>query len=194
MRWVGFPYSSLPNTFQGKYLVELEIIGGNIVQLWEDGEEKVLHKLRFLRIVSSKLRTFDLRLAPNLEQLTIEDCKDFVELHIPVDHHSKLEYLYINDSKLTNLHLGNTPNLVQLKLEHSDLSDYKITNLHFKNTPNLMNLTLEHCVDLVELQLPTESLKLEYLRVSDSKLTNLYLTNTPNLMMLQLIESPDANT
>ena len=41
MSWTGFPFSSLPNTFQGKYLVELDVIGGNIVQLWEDGEEKV---------------------------------------------------------------------------------------------------------------------------------------------------------
>ena len=41
MRWPGFPFSSLPNTFQGKYLVELDMYKSNIVQLWEDGEEKV---------------------------------------------------------------------------------------------------------------------------------------------------------
>jgi hypothetical protein len=41
MRWDGFPFSSLPNTFQGKYLVQLRISYSNIVQLWEDGEGKV---------------------------------------------------------------------------------------------------------------------------------------------------------
>ena len=41
MSWDGFPFSSLPNTFQGKYLVGLEMYKSNIVQLWEDGEEKV---------------------------------------------------------------------------------------------------------------------------------------------------------
>ena len=37
----GFPFSSLPNTFQGKNLVELEMHHSKIVKLWEDGEEKV---------------------------------------------------------------------------------------------------------------------------------------------------------
>lgn len=41
MRWHGFPFSSLPNTFHGKDLVELEIDHSKIVQLWEDGEGKV---------------------------------------------------------------------------------------------------------------------------------------------------------
>ena len=41
MRWRGFPFSSLPNTFQVKLLVGLQISFSNIVQLWEDGEEKV---------------------------------------------------------------------------------------------------------------------------------------------------------
>ncbi|PWA78263.1 toll/interleukin-1 receptor (TIR) domain-containing protein [Artemisia annua] len=203
MKWIGFPFSSLPNTFQGKNLVGLDIHGSNIVQLWEDGEGKVLYKLRFLRIGYSKLRTFDLRLAPNLEQLTIDYCKDFGEFHIPADHHSKLEYLNIRDSKLTNLHLGNTLNLKKLilrgghlvefqmpaqslKLESFDLSHSKLINLHFKNSPNLKNLTLEYCSDLVELQMPTESLKLEYLQISNSKLTNLHLGNTPNLKILIL--------
>ncbi|GKF32148.1 hypothetical protein Tco_0101946, partial [Tanacetum coccineum] len=70
MRWWGFPFSTLPNTFQGKYIVELKIYKSKIV---EDGEEKVLHSLRFLTIDTSKLRTFDLRLAPNLEQLLFTD-------------------------------------------------------------------------------------------------------------------------
>jgi hypothetical protein len=41
VNWPCFPFSSLPNTFQGKNLVELHISRGNTVQLWEDGEEKV---------------------------------------------------------------------------------------------------------------------------------------------------------
>ncbi|PWA88787.1 toll/interleukin-1 receptor (TIR) domain-containing protein [Artemisia annua] len=160
MRWNVFPSSSLPNTFQGKYLVGLEMVNSNIVQLWEDGEEKVLNNLRFLRIVDSKLRTFDLKLAPNLEQLTILFCDDFEELHMPADHHSKLEYLHISFSNLTSLHLG--------------------------NTPNLKNLTLEDCSNLVELQMPTYSLKLENLNLSDSKLRTLDLGLTPNLKRLNL--------
>ena len=41
VKWVGFNFSSLPNTFQGKNLVGLDIRDSNIAQLWEDGEGKV---------------------------------------------------------------------------------------------------------------------------------------------------------
>ncbi|PWA86310.1 toll/interleukin-1 receptor (TIR) domain-containing protein [Artemisia annua] len=209
IRWWGFPFSSLPNKFHGKNLVELDIHGSNIVQLWEDGEGKVLHKLKFLDIRFSELRTFDLRLAPNLEQLTIKHCYDFVELHMPVDHHPKLEYLTLAYSKLTNIHLRNTPNLKKLnlkccydlvefqmldeslKLEHLDLSHSNMTNLHLRNTPNLKTLVLHGCNDLVELQMPAESLKLEQLDLSHSKLTNLHLGNTPNLKILVLDSCTD---
>ncbi|GKE96459.1 Toll/interleukin-1 receptor domain-containing protein, partial [Tanacetum coccineum] len=210
----------------------------------------VLKKLRFLRIVYSKLRTFDLRVAPNLEQLTIEYCKVFEDLHIPADRHSKLKYLTLRSlkltslhlgntlnlkklilgdghlvefqmpaeslklehlvlihSKLTTLHLGNTPNLKildlqgcnhlvelqtpaeSIKLEHLNLSHSKLTNLHLRNTPNLKKLVLEGCTELVELQMPAESLKLEHLDLTDSKLTNLHLGNTPNLKKLKLSHS-----
>ncbi|PWA47142.1 toll/interleukin-1 receptor (TIR) domain-containing protein [Artemisia annua] len=183
MKWYGFPSSSLPNTFQGKYLVELDIRGSKIVQLWEDGEEKILYKLRFLRVSYSDLRTFDLsaskltnlhlentpnlktlilrgghlvelRVIPNLERLTIYKCYDFVELHMPA-HYLKLKYLDLSHSKLKIIHLG--------------------------NAPNLERLILEGCNDLVELQMPAESLKLEYLNLSHSKLKTIHLGNTPNL-------------
>ncbi|GJR03927.1 zinc finger, CCHC-type containing protein [Tanacetum coccineum] len=164
-----------------------------IVQLWGYGEEK-----------DSKLRTFDLRLAPNLEHLTIDNCKDFVKLHIPADHRLKLEYLKISYSKLTNLNLGNTPNLKTLKLinchglvefqmpakglklEHLYICDSKLTNLHLGSTPNIEKLILIGFNDLVELQMPAESLKLEHFYICDSKLTNLHLGNAPNLKTLKL--------
>ncbi|GJY92083.1 Toll/interleukin-1 receptor domain-containing protein [Tanacetum coccineum] len=160
MRFIGFPFSSLPNTFLGKYLVNLEMEGSNIVQLWEDGEEKVLNSLRFFTIKFAKLRTFDLGLAPNLEELSIAYCRDFVELHIPADHRLKLEYLHIYFTKLTKLHLG--------------------------NAPNLKTLEFEGCYNLEEFQIPSESLKLEHLAVSYLNLTNLHLGNTPNLKNLTL--------
>ncbi|PWA40565.1 toll/interleukin-1 receptor (TIR) domain-containing protein [Artemisia annua] len=153
MSWWGFPFSSLPNTFQGKYLVELEMDNNKIVQLWEDGEEKVLHNLRFLTIRFSKLRTFDLRVAPNLEQLTIYSY-DLVEIQMPAE---------------------------RLKLEHLDLTDSKLTSLHLGNTPNLETLILEGCSDLVELEMPSECLKLAKVDLSHSKLRTLDLGLTPNL-------------
>ncbi|PWA62252.1 toll/interleukin-1 receptor (TIR) domain-containing protein [Artemisia annua] len=203
MRWHGFPSLSLPNTFLGENLVGLDMDESNIVQLWEDGDEKVLHKLRFLTIRYSKLRTFDLRLAPNLERLTIYGCYDFVEIHMSVES-VKLEHLDLSYSKLTNLHLGNTPNLKNLildgcdnlvelqmpaespKLKEVDLSHSKLKSLRLGNTPNLETLIFKNCKDLVELQMPAESPKLEEVNLSYSKLTNLHLGNTPNLKTLKL--------
>ncbi|GJU22981.1 Toll/interleukin-1 receptor domain-containing protein [Tanacetum coccineum] len=204
MKWDFFSLPSLPNTFQGENLVGLELGYSKIIQLWEDGEEKVLYKLRFLKIKHSKLRTFDLRLAPNLEQLTIEDCYDFEELHIPADHHSKLEHLELANSKLKTIHLGSTPNLEELtlkgcndlvelempakslKLKKLNLSHSKLMTIHLGSTPNLEELTLESCNCLVELEMPVESLKLKKLNLSHSKLKTIHLGSTPNLEELTL--------
>ncbi|GJT57271.1 Toll/interleukin-1 receptor domain-containing protein [Tanacetum coccineum] len=83
LKWDGYPFSSLPKTFQAKNLVGLEMYQSNIVQLWEDGEEKPLLKLRFLEFTYSKLlRTLDLSVAPNLETLILENCHNLVEVHI----------------------------------------------------------------------------------------------------------------
>ena len=60
-----------------------------------------------------------------------------------------------------------------LKLEHLDLSHSKLTNLHLGNTPNLNMLILEGCKDLVELQLPAKSVKLSSLNLSHLKIRNL---------------------
>ncbi|PWA50622.1 disease resistance protein (TIR-NBS-LRR class) [Artemisia annua] len=199
----------------------LEEMGRNIVRrlypdepnkhsrLWIGNEiediltnDLVLNNLRFLRIVDSKLRTFDLKLAPNLEQLTISDCYDLVEFQMPAES-IKLEFLHFSYVNLPTFHLGNTPNLKtlklqgcyylvdfqmpaeSLKLEHLELTELKLTKPHLGSTPNLKKLILIEC-HLVEFQMPAESLKLEHLGLTDFKLTNLHLGNTPFLKELVL--------
>ncbi|GJV61592.1 Toll/interleukin-1 receptor domain-containing protein [Tanacetum coccineum] len=122
------------------------------------------------------------RLAPKLEELTIDYCKDFGDLHIPADRHSKLKYITLQSSKLTSLHLGNTLNLKKLILRDGHLR----FNKRSPRTPNLKTLDLGRCNNLVELQMPAESLNLELLNLKYSKLTNLHLGNTPNLKTLVL--------
>ncbi|GKC17822.1 Toll/interleukin-1 receptor domain-containing protein [Tanacetum coccineum] len=157
-----------------------------------DGK-KVLNNLRFLTIVQSKLRTFDFRLAPNLEQLTLHSCHDLVGFQMPVEslklehldlklqipyESLKLEHLNLSHSKLTNLHLWNTLNLKTLELKNWD-------------TPNLKTLKHEVCRDLVEFKMPAKSLKLEHLHLSCSRLTNLHLGSTPNLKTRKLNKCHD---
>nr|GEU88201.1 disease resistance protein [Tanacetum cinerariifolium] len=64
---------------------------------------------------SSKLRTFDLGLTPNLGMLSLENCADFVELHGPVAC-PNLKFLYLRNSRLRSLDLELIPNLEKLDL------------------------------------------------------------------------------
>nr|GEW63178.1 hypothetical protein [Tanacetum cinerariifolium] len=86
LSWLGYPFSSLPKTFQPKNLVGLEMELGNLVQLWKDGEEKVFYKLRFLKFMDSNLTTLDLGITPNLETLSLDNCTDMVELKTPAEY------------------------------------------------------------------------------------------------------------
>ncbi|KAJ0540699.1 TMV resistance protein N [Helianthus annuus] len=46
--WKSYPFQSLPESFQGYKLVNLQMAGSKISKLWEGGEGKVLNNLKFL--------------------------------------------------------------------------------------------------------------------------------------------------
>uniref|UniRef100_A0A251TSV1 Putative toll/interleukin-1 receptor (TIR) domain-containing protein n=1 Tax=Helianthus annuus TaxID=4232 RepID=A0A251TSV1_HELAN len=140
--WPKYPFRSLPQPFQANKLVNLEMVGSNISELWEGGEKKVLNKIRFIDLRYSKLETFDLSMTPNLEKLDLEGCCDFYKLHIPVEC-PKLKFLDLTSSKVSNLNLGMIPHLEVLHIDG--------------------------CKELVELHLPVECLSLEFLYLSGSK-------------------------
>ncbi|KAL4580740.1 hypothetical protein LXL04_016942 [Taraxacum kok-saghyz] len=178
-----YPFRSLPKTFQANNLVTLKMPRSEVVQLWEDGERKVLDKLRFLDLRWSKLRTLDLRLSPNLETLNLEYCCDLTELP---DGMWTLKHL--RSLKLSGLLLEKLPeDLYRLGcLEKLNLS---ITNI--KHLPDsicmlkhLKNLKLDGCKwleklpkDLGRLEclegLYLSSTKIEHLPDSICKLKNL---------------------
>ncbi|GKC47475.1 Toll/interleukin-1 receptor domain-containing protein, partial [Tanacetum coccineum] len=84
LRFKNYPFLYLPKTFQANNLVGLDMKYSRMVQLWEEGDQKVLQKLKFLSLSESKLRTFDLGLTPNLETLSLDNCANFEELHVHV--------------------------------------------------------------------------------------------------------------
>ncbi|GKE13500.1 TMV resistance protein N-like protein, partial [Tanacetum coccineum] len=73
LRWESYPYRFLPDTFHAYNLVELEMRGSNITQLWEGRERKVLKKLR----------------------LDLHGCHHLIELHVPIGCLKRLVYLDI---------------------------------------------------------------------------------------------------
>ncbi|CAI9270837.1 unnamed protein product [Lactuca saligna] len=159
LHWHAYPFRSLPETFQANNLVALLMSNSKIVQLWEGGETKVLHKLRFLDLSYSKLRTLDLGLTPNIETVRLEGCADLVEVHFLAEC-----------LKLITVHLGFS----------------MVRTLHLGSTPNLELLDLQGCPNLVELQMPRRSPNLRYLRLTDSMIKNLDIGLTPNLEELDL--------
>nr|GEY14168.1 hypothetical protein [Tanacetum cinerariifolium] len=187
LRWRGYPFASLPETFQAKNLVGLEMKYDNMVQLWKDGEEKALLKLRFLKFIFSELRTLDLSVAPNLETLILEHCTDLREVHFQVTPNLKeLRITYCD--RLEKLHMP--PDGPKLRtLDFRKLK--KLRTLHLGITPNLEKLRLNCCTDLVELHMRVECPKLINLKLNNLKLTTRHLGNTPNLETLKVDDCTD---
>ncbi|XP_023740046.2 disease resistance protein RPV1 [Lactuca sativa] len=203
LRWNHYPFTSLPKTFQVNNLVALGMAYSDIVQLWEGDERKVLNKLRFLDLSYSMLRTLDLGLTPNLEALTLVQCYNLVELHMPVEC-LKLKSVELSGSKFRTLDLGLAPKLELLDLENCrnlvklhmpsrclNLRSLKLTTSRLKTldigpTPNLEYLNLKGCYYLEKIQMPNECQKLTSLNISHSKLRTLNIGLTPNLEYLDL--------
>ncbi|GJZ99562.1 Toll/interleukin-1 receptor domain-containing protein [Tanacetum coccineum] len=186
LKWRGYPFSSLPKTFQAKNLDGLEMQFSNSVQLWKDGEEKACLKLRFLKFTHSKLRTLDLSVAPNLETLILENCYNLVEVHFQVTPNLKELRIY-DCNRLEKLHMpAESP-----KLRCLNLNDSKLRTLHLGITQNLQTLSLYDCTDMVELCMPAECPKLVKLDISNLKLRTLHLGIIPNLETLRLTDCTD---
>ncbi|CAI9303580.1 unnamed protein product [Lactuca saligna] len=202
LQWYNYPFRSLPETFEANNLVALHMANSGIVQLWEGGERKVFNKLKFLFLSGPKLRSLDLRLAPNLETLRLQRYGGLVELYMPREC-LKLRSLELFDVKLRTLDLGLTPNLENLLLVSGDMVELymldRCLNLRSLNvdhsnlrtldiglTPNLEYLVLRSCYDLEELHMANECLKLRSLYLRGLKWRTLDLGPSPNLERLDL--------
>ncbi|XP_076927748.1 TMV resistance protein N-like [Bidens hawaiensis] len=203
LHWPQYPFYCLPKSFQAKKLVNLEMVGSNISQIWEGGERKVFNKLGFLDLRWSKLETFDLGITPHLETLDLDGCKNFLELNMLYEC-PNLKLINLSGSKLSSLNLGLTPYLERLYLEECNdfvelqlpiecpnlkflnLSGSKVSNLSLRLTPNLEMLDLRGCDNFVELCMPVKCPKLNFLNLNGSNVSILNLWMTPNLEMLDL--------
>ncbi|GKA92741.1 disease resistance TIR-NBS-LRR class family protein, partial [Tanacetum coccineum] len=182
LSWYGYPFSSLPKTFQAKNLVGLDMHYNNMVQLWKDGEEKAFLKLRFLNFYYTSMRTLDLSVAPNLETLILDTCDNLVELDFQVTPNLK-ELRIHHCNRLEKVHMpAQSPNLETLILELC----YYLEEFRFQVTPNLKELRIHECIRLEKLHMPAESPKLRSLYLYIIKLRTLHLGITRNLETLLL--------
>nr|GEX33313.1 Toll/interleukin-1 receptor (TIR) domain-containing protein [Tanacetum cinerariifolium] len=181
----GYPFLYFPKTFQANNLVGLEMHSRRTkVQLWEEGEQKVLKNLKFFSLSESKLTTFDFRITPNLETLSLENAYNLVELCMPISCQN-LNYLFISSSKIRTFDLGLTPNLKTLclngcarfvelyvsvacpNLKVLDIRRSRLRSLDLELIPNLESLELRDCHEFVEINAPFGCLKkVVYLNLS----------------------------
>ncbi|XLS56126.1 hypothetical protein HN51_005881, partial [Arachis hypogaea] len=99
LHWRGCPMETLSFTDQCYELVEIDLLGSKIVQLW-DGK-KVLKKLQHLNLSSChKLKqTPDLSGAPNLKTLHLEHCYELNYIQPSLAHHKSLVELDLGQCK-----------------------------------------------------------------------------------------------
>ncbi|XP_023753531.2 disease resistance protein RPV1 [Lactuca sativa] len=159
LHWTSYPFRSLPTAFQAS---NLKIM--------------VLNKLKFLDLSCSMLRTLDLGLAPNLEELILVECTYLEKLHLP-GRCLNLRCLILPGSSLRTLDIGLTPNLEKLDLKKSycleelhmgsecqKVTELIISHLNLRTldlgmTPNLKKLHLKECRKLEKLHTPIGCLK-----------------------------------
>ncbi|KAK7286738.1 hypothetical protein RJT34_21950 [Clitoria ternatea] len=99
--WKRFPFEYIPNNFDQKDVVAVDLKNSNIKQVWE--EPQLLERLKFLNLShSTKLkRTPDFSMLPNLERLILKDCTGLIEVHQSIGDLSNI--LVINLMGCTSL-------------------------------------------------------------------------------------------
>nr|XP_048322039.1 disease resistance protein RPV1-like isoform X2 [Ziziphus jujuba var. spinosa] len=82
LEWFYFPSEDFPSGFQPDGLVELQLFGSNIKELWNN-PIKPFHNLQLIDLrYSRNLSKFnDFRMVPNLEKLILQGCSKLLEVH-----------------------------------------------------------------------------------------------------------------
>nr|XP_043635448.1 disease resistance protein Roq1-like [Erigeron canadensis] len=198
--WEHYPFQHLPKIFQADNLVHLCMQQSNIYQLWEGGEKKVFLKLKFLDLSLSNMKTFDLEMTPNLEELVLPNCNKLVEVNMDVEcPHLKVLNLALcraleklnSSNKCLNLQKVNLdycrnfkelPRYVEFpKLESLYFSSSGVTNLNLGLTPNLKHLYLKDCRDLVELHVPVHCPNLITLELGGFKVNEYFKSDLASI-------------
>ncbi|KAL0730695.1 hypothetical protein Bca4012_026789 [Brassica carinata] len=199
LHWEYYPLSSLPQTFDPKNLVELNLPNSCAKKLWKG--KKSLEKLKKMRLSYSYQLTKIPRLssAPNLELLDLEGCKKLVSISQTVFYLKKLVFLNLKGCS----NLESVPSMVDLEsLEVLNLSGCSKLENFPEISPNVKELylggtmiqeipsSIKKLVLLEKLDLEN-SRHLKNLPISICKLKHLETLNLSDCSSLELF--PDLN-
>ncbi|KAF5471317.1 hypothetical protein F2P56_011760, partial [Juglans regia] len=94
--WVGYPWKSLPSSFQPKNLTVLSMPCSRIKQLWKG--LMVLDNLKYIDLSYSRnlIETPDLTGAPNLEKIFLPGCRSLCKVHPSIGFLKRLKALNLD--------------------------------------------------------------------------------------------------
>ncbi|XP_058755708.1 disease resistance protein RPV1-like [Vicia villosa] len=173
--WDSFPLESFPSTFCGEWLVQLTMNYSKLKKLW-DGTQR-LDNLMILNLDDSEdlIETPDLSRAPNLQIVSLSNCKSLCQLHPSIFSIPKLTELKLNGCKeIESLkHNINLKSLQILNLSDSSVAKFSATS------EEMMELSLRGAV----------AQEFSSLMLCNKKLTQLHLQgctqiNTSSLMFI----------
>ncbi|EEF40575.1 TMV resistance protein N, putative [Ricinus communis] len=99
--WEGYPSKSLPSSFHAENLIELNLVGSNLEQLWTGVQHLVNLKRIDLSYSRHLTRIPDLSKAQNLERMELTTCQNLAAVSSSVQCLNKLVFLDLSDC--TNL-------------------------------------------------------------------------------------------
>ncbi|KAG6631803.1 hypothetical protein CIPAW_13G115200 [Carya illinoinensis] len=94
--WFGYPWKSLPSSFQPKTLTVLSMPCSHIKQLWKG--LMVLDNLKYFDLSYSRnlIETPDLTGAPNLEKIFLSGCRSLCKVHASIGFLKRLKVLNLD--------------------------------------------------------------------------------------------------
>ncbi|KAJ9167286.1 hypothetical protein P3X46_021950, partial [Hevea brasiliensis] len=99
LEWYGYPFKSLPQSFQPDQLVELHMSYSSIEQLWKGVRPLKLLKIIDLSYSKNLIMTPDFREIPYLEELILECCTGLLEVHHSIGLLQRIVLLNLKNCK-----------------------------------------------------------------------------------------------
>ncbi|XP_057987532.1 disease resistance protein RPV1-like [Hevea brasiliensis] len=116
LEWRGYPFKSLPQTFQLDQLAELHLSYSRIEQLWKGVRPLKLLKIIDLSYSKKLIKTPDFREIPYLEELILECCTGLLEVHHSIGLLERLVLLNMKNCKSLTALPSSLCNLKSLKV------------------------------------------------------------------------------
>ncbi|RDX67153.1 TMV resistance protein N, partial [Mucuna pruriens] len=176
--WHGYPFASLPSSFTGFGLVELNMPNSSITRVWEDF--KTFPCLKRMDLSNSKylIETPDFSGIPKLERLDFSGCTNLLYVHPSIGLLKELAFLSLrNCYSLVSINFGSESNLSSLRVVHLSGCTLLENTPDFTSATNLEYLDIDGCTSLSSVHESIGALaKLTFLSLRDCE----NLVNIPN--------------